>query len=195
MAKKSSSPAQSTPIASRKRQARVSDNNKSTKSPETTTKRRRTSTSVTPSTASHQASQASIEEKDEAIPEVPVPPRHPDLQSLSLEDQFKHVLAQNPAIRLGEEQETAIISKIRKYCEQVDQYARWGKNVDTEGMETMGADPDLKKDALPILANLTMQALHVFASYGVQELTVIMTETASKPAHVNEPFHNATISG
>jgi hypothetical protein len=177
------------PTTSRKRRSRVSgDIIKDTKPPELDAKPAPETTPSPPSRAStHTPTQTQT-------PTVPQPPentvpesilsRHPAIGSLSLLEQFKLVLPQNPTLRLSSEEEDAIINKILKYSEQADQYERWGKTVETDGLPTMGADSQLKKDALPILSNLTTQILHVFAMYNIGDLMVVVAEPDSEAGKV-----------
>ena len=106
------------------------------------------------------------------------------LEELPLKTQFKRLLPHASVAQLKEDEVDAILDEIVKHCEKVDRYQKWGKNIDTDGLPTMGADPGLKNRALPVLANLTTQILHIFATYSYLDLVTVVAEPESEAGKV-----------
>ena len=106
------------------------------------------------------------------------------LDTLPLIEQFREILTRFPTQQLGPDSETSLLQDIIKHGEKVDQYERWGKNVETDGLPTMGAELELKIKALPVLANITAQLLHIFATYTYLNLVTIVAEPDSDAGKV-----------
>ena len=122
----------------------------------------------------------------------PPPLLHPpaSLESLSLLDQFKYILHRNPDWKLKEEDEANILGEVITHCEKVDKYEKWGKDIDTEGLQTIGADAGLKSRALPVLSNLTTQLLHIFATYAYNDLVTVVAEPDSEAGKAGGAYLN-----
>lgn len=106
------------------------------------------------------------------------------LEKLSLIEQFQQLLPRLSAEQLENDQQASVLQEIIKHCDQVEDYEKWGKNMNTNGLPTMGADPGLKSRALPILANLTTQVLHIFATYSYLDLVTVVAEPESEAGKV-----------
>lgn len=88
------------------------------------------------------------------------------------------VLPHNPAFQINEPQMEDTVNKIIEYGANMDNIRelsqQHGGGMDTDGLPLMGAESQLKSDALTILENLAMQILHVFATSNVTELFLIV---------------------
>ena len=99
-------------------------------------------------------------------------------------EQFKRILSGPSTVQLDPDKMDSVLREIIEHCEKIDRYQRLGKNVDTDGLPTMGADPALKARALPVLARITTQILHIFATYEYLDLVTIVAEPESEAGKV-----------
>ena len=106
------------------------------------------------------------------------------LTALSPIGQFKRILSNPSTVQLDVDEMDSVLQEIIEHCERVDRYQKLGKNVDTDGLPTMGAEPALKAKALPVLAKITTQILHIFATYEYLDLVTIVAEPESEAGKV-----------
>lgn len=111
------------------------------------------------------------------------------LRDLSLREQFMQILPKNPTSKLSGKEAEATVQKIIDYCEKVEGLKKlgqdYGNGIDTDGLPTMGADTALKAEALPVLDNLSVQILHMFATTSVTDLNWIISHPDSDPGVVS----------
>ena len=109
---------------------------------------------------------------------------HTPLTALPPIGQFKRVLSNPSTVQLDADKMDSVLREIIEHCERIDGYQKLGKNVDTDGLPTMGAEPGLKARALPVLAKITTQILHIFATYEYLDLVTIVAEPESEAGKV-----------
>ena len=118
----------------------------------------------------------------------PILPNAPPLDSLPLIERFKLLLPRATTVPFDAEDQASVLQAIVEHCEKVDRYEKWGKNIHTDGLPTMGGEPGLQSRALPILANLTTQLLHIFATYSYLDLVMVVAEPDSETGEVDPPL-------